>query len=853
MWPEFVRPSQPPSAAKVVTTPKACSLSATADSVSGPCREINAPPRAGGVTGVQRLRTAANRLEAVLQQDAKRQRREETAREAEVGSSDEETWCIRREIWGKQITAARAKVQAAEEELDAALTGEEAGVPSASQASECPQLEHYAADQEMEDEAVRDNVVTITGAAEAAAMRLEQLISVETSRAARAALEHDTADGGREERAVERSRKRIRTARQEALAAAELVEQVARFDLEAELEALLDEESAMPPKPQEVGTPTANAKKCAAMVAALAGLLRCSPQGRYYSGAGCGILLELAEPELEELGLRTRGADAAPGWAQNGATEVEREGHTAIQDELAADEATFAADTEMDDWFAEEGLTTAAAEEAEGREEEEAPTLDHATAVPADGSSSTSQKVSGCPPLEEAEAYARPAEDTAETAEEVKPRPAAGFALLAEDVEEAGRRKEVAEEGGGGTRNARDGGTSANDFAEDLAVEAGGGGFGGGGTGQLECLEAGGPDTRADRASPLQTRLEEECGACKNQDALPTPGRTGDKASDLTQSRNRDDIAEEEACESTLTQPPTPLPKKRRKEACESSEFAPLEPDAALPMSSSPDVAIGSSNVGERLGRSNAAENLQTSFSNDAGMRRPETELTGPQLKVTKIETQSDTQAGACADGESLAELAGEPASGRRRTQKSAPCLKCNGPCGPTCSTDDLPASNDQCEDAADAFSRAVQRHLANKQEARKEETTNGSAEASSGRKRPRAGKEANHDGRTKAARSTKAVELSFGQPPAWFLAAPVLGNVRLHPTHLCHIAWHRGLVWCWRCGCFATAVLNDLKKECTGPTTAGTRQLKRLRLGQTPINTVDWPLAEHTARNLAA
>ena len=109
------------------------------------------------MTSVQRLRAATNRLEAVLVQDAKRQRRDEIARQVELDSSDEETSCIRKEIWAKQISMARAKVQEAEEELDEAMASEGRGAPSASQAAEFLLSEHHAADQEMEEEVDQAN------------------------------------------------------------------------------------------------------------------------------------------------------------------------------------------------------------------------------------------------------------------------------------------------------------------------------------------------------------------------------------------------------------------------------------------------------------------------------------------------------------------------------------------------------------------------------------------------------------------------------------------------------------------------------------------------------------------------
>ena len=252
----------------------------------------------------------------------------------------------------------------------------------------------------------------------------------------------------------------------------------------------------------------------------------------------------------------------------------------------------------------------------------------------------------------------------------------------------------------------------------------------------------------------------------------------------------------------------------------------------------------GSSNAGARLGRAAAATG--GAAPENSNRKRRETADAGPQPKVSRVDAEDSTTAREAAEDETTAQLEAKPALGRRRTRKTAACGECNGPCGPSCTASVSPANDRQEDCAANAFARAVQRHRAAEQENKE------SAEANQA-KRPRLSKEGNHDGRTKSARTAKAVGLNFGKPPSWFLAAPVLGNVPLHQTHLSHIAWHRGLVWCWHCGCFATAVPNDLKKECTGPTTAGARQLKRLRLGQTPINSVNWPLAEHAAGELAA
>ena len=93
-----------------------------------------------------------------------------------------------------------------------------------------------------------------------------------------------------------------------------------------------------------------------------------------------------------------------------------------------------------------------------------------------------------------------------------------------------------------------------------------------------------------------------------------------------------------------------------------------------------------------------------------------------------------------------------------------------------------------------------------------------------------------------------QAASLNFGQLPTWLQTAPKLGNTPLHVSHVEHLAWHRGLLWCWRCGCFATTVPNHLRQVCEKPTVAGARQLKRLKLGQTPRGNVEWPLTSDAA-----
>ena len=63
-----------------------------------------------------------------------------------------------------------------------------------------------------------------------------------------------------------------------------------------------------------------------------------------------------------------------------------------------------------------------------------------------------------------------------------------------------------------------------------------------------------------------------------------------------------------------------------------------------------------------------------------------------------------------------------------------------------------------------------------------------------------------------------------------------------LHRTH--RLVCQRGLWWCTTCGCFASARGRGLLMPCLyRATLAGRRALDRLANGQTPDNSVDWPL----------
>ena len=56
-----------------------------------------------------------------------------------------------------------------------------------------------------------------------------------------------------------------------------------------------------------------------------------------------------------------------------------------------------------------------------------------------------------------------------------------------------------------------------------------------------------------------------------------------------------------------------------------------------------------------------------------------------------------------------------------------------------------------------------------------------------------------------------------------------------IHKSH--SLAGKKGLVWCWKCGSFGTAIPRNLIKPCNGAPTskAGADNLKRLRRGLPP------------------
>jgi hypothetical protein len=208
--------------------------------------------------------------------------------------------------------------------------------------------------------------------------------------------------------------------------------------------------------------------------------------------------------------------------------------------------------------------------------------------------------------------------------------------------------------------------------------------------------------------------------------------------------------------------------------------------------------------------------------------------------------------------------------SGIRISRKSKGCVSCGGPCDAAqCS---VPGSGSTTADqnkevvgwleeileensgatelettapeaigtdeAADAFMRIAAE--------RKRQREVGGAMPSQSASNTADGRPHGQRGVPKRRRTHQQITLpaSYGVLPNWFKACPKIGNVAIDPSHV-HLGWHRGLVWCWHCGHTATTVPYKLRLPCIQPTTAGLKQLQRLRKGMTPHSAVEWPLGE--------
>ena len=172
---------------------------------------------------------------------------------------------------------------------------------------------------------------------------------------------------------------------------------------------------------------------------------------------------------------------------------------------------------------------------------------------------------------------------------------------------------------------------------------------------------------------------------------------------------------------------------------------------------------------------------------------------------------------------------------GIRLSEKRKACKGCGGPCGGFC-------YSGKSEDyAADMFMKAAM----DSKRRRTEEGTGSSASASvrvENHQRPSTAPPSTTNGRGKR-RRLATMPLNFGKVPDWLGADPSIGGIRIHPSHQPHLGWHRGIVWCWRCGKYATRVPINLRKGCEGLTESGQKHLTQLRQGKPPSCKVSWPL----------
>ena len=195
---------------------------------------------------------------------------------------------------------------------------------------------------------------------------------------------------------------------------------------------------------------------------------------------------------------------------------------------------------------------------------------------------------------------------------------------------------------------------------------------------------------------------------------------------------------------------------------------------------------------------------------------------------------------------------------GIRFCTKSKGCSTCDGPCGVFCgSMGKLWSAPTDCdadggepirqrqneptrtssvdEEPADTFMRIAlarkrQRELSMDEDTKrvKESPSPVESQSKKGKKRMR----------------PVALPTAYGKLPSWLIKDPRVGGIPINSTHQQHLGWHRGLLWCWACGRYATRTPMQLKDDCKKPTEAGHNTLVRLRQGKHPYMT-PWPLAE--------
>ena len=169
-----------------------------------------------------------------------------------------------------------------------------------------------------------------------------------------------------------------------------------------------------------------------------------------------------------------------------------------------------------------------------------------------------------------------------------------------------------------------------------------------------------------------------------------------------------------------------------------------------------------------------------------------------------------------------------------RFTRKSKGCTYCNGPCLGGCVHPETAAAStatpDEVESIADRF-MTIARGLKREQP---EAPRASVAETVPARPPPK---------RRRTRNDVTLLPLNYGQLPDWLALEPTIGNVRIHPSHIPHLSWHRGITWCRRCGNYATVVPYLLRKLCPGGAAlAGERNLSRLARGLPPPNQPAWP-----------
>ena len=72
-----------------------------------------------------------------------------------------------------------------------------------------------------------------------------------------------------------------------------------------------------------------------------------------------------------------------------------------------------------------------------------------------------------------------------------------------------------------------------------------------------------------------------------------------------------------------------------------------------------------------------------------------------------------------------------------------------------------------------------------------------------------------------------------------------VLANKEAHPSH--HLAWRRGLTFCWTCGAYGVQKMHALSRECRRLADTDRRR-KGFGAGLTPKSGVEWPEPEDEA-----